>query len=193
MGSLVLKLSPVLQMSRQQFYQLCAVNPDLKLERTAQGELIVMPPTGGETGKANLSISGQLWLWNESRGLGEAFDSSTGFTLPNGSDRSPDAAWIAAARWQTLTTEQRERFVPLCPDFVVELRSPSDSLPKIQSKMQEYLENGCQLGWLVDRQQQQVMLYRPNRNPETLIAPQQVSGEPILPGFTLNLGKVWGA
>lgn len=192
MGSLVLKVSPVLQISRQQFYQLCQVNPDLKLERTAQGELIVMPPTGGETGKVNLSISSQLWLWNEHSGLGEAFDSSTGFTLPNGSDRSPDSAWIVAARWQTLTVEQRERFIPLCPDFVVELRSPSDSLSQIQKKMQEYLANGCQLGWLVDRKQQQVIIYKPNHSPETLMAPTLVSGEPILPGFVLNLAKVWG-
>jgi Uma2 family endonuclease len=146
MTALTLTLEPIIHLSRQQFYQLCQANPDLKLERTAQGDLIVMPPTGGETGKRNLSISSQLWIWNETTGLGEAFDSSTGFTLPNGSDRSPDVAWVEKARWQALTLDQRERFVPLCPDFVVELRSPSDTLAPLQQKMQEYLNNGCRLG-----------------------------------------------
>jgi Uma2 family endonuclease len=175
MTVLTLTLEPVIHLSRQQFYQLCQTNPDLKLERTAQGDLIVMPPTGGETGKCNLSISSQLWIWNESTGLGEAFDSSTGFALPNGSDRSPDVAWVEKARWQALTLEQRERFVPLCPDFVVELRSPSDTLAPLQQKMQEYLDNGCRLGWLIDRQQKRLKLcsLQPNWATTSVTTPLQ--------------------
>jgi Uma2 family endonuclease len=191
MTVLTLTLEPVIHLSRQQFYQLCQTNPDLKLERTAQGDLIVMPPTGGETGKCNLSISSQLWIWNESTGLGEAFDSSTGFALPNGSDRSPDVAWVEKARWQALTLEQRERFVPLCPDFVVELRSPSDTMAPLQQKMQEYLDNGCRLGWLIDRQQKQVTVYRPGQTPEVQEEPLSLSAESVLPGFCLNLNKIW--
>ncbi|PSN19009.1 hypothetical protein C7271_09565 [filamentous cyanobacterium CCP5] len=191
MTALTLTLEPIIHLSRQQFYQLCQANPDLKLERTAQGDLVVMPPTSGETGKRNLSISSQLWLWNESTGLGEAFDSSTGFTLPDGSDRSPDAAWVKKSRWEALTPDQRERFVPLCPDFVVELRSPSDSLAPLQQKMQAYLENGCRLGWLIDRKQRQAIVYRSGQPTETLAAPLGLSADPVLPGFQLNLQRIW--
>jgi Uma2 family endonuclease len=146
MTAITLNLNSIIKLTSEQFYQLCEENPDLKLERNANGELIVMPPTGGETGKRNLTAGALLWTWNEQTELGEAFDSSTGFTLPNKADRSPDASWVEKSRWSALTPEQREKFIPLCPDFVIELVSPSDSLKKTQEKMQEYMENGCRLG-----------------------------------------------
>ena len=146
MTALTLNLNAVIKLTSEQFYQLCQANPDLKLERNANGELIVMPPTGGETGKRNSNINLQIGNWNQQTQLGEVFDSSTGFTLPNGADRSPDAAWVEKSRWSALTAEQREKFIPLCPDFVIELLSPNDSLKKTQDKMQEYIENGCRLG-----------------------------------------------
>ncbi len=191
MASITLNLNPVVRLSREQFHTLCRENPDLKLERSATGELIVMPPTGGETGRRNVSVSGQLWAWNEQTDLGEAFDSSTGFTLPNGADRSPDASWVTRARWIALTPEQREKFVPLCPDFVVEILSPSDSLKKTQTKMAEYLENGCRLGWLLNRKGGSVEIYRPEQAVEILDAPLSISSESVLPGFTLSLRKFW--
>ncbi len=141
----------VLQVTQEQFEVLAAANRDIKLERTSEGELIVNPPTGGESGRRNLSISTQLGNWFEAQEeLGEAFDSSTGFILPNGANRSSDASWLSRERWESLTPQQRKSFVPLCPDFVVELRSESDSLPKLQAKMREYIDNGAKLGWLID-------------------------------------------
>ena len=191
MTALTLNLSPIIQLTSDQFYQLCAANPSLKLERNANGELIVMPPTGGETGKSNSNINAQLWWWNQQTQLGEVFDSSTGFTLPNNADRSPDAAWIEKSRWTALTPEQREKFIPLCPDFVIELLSPSDSLKKTEEKMQEYMENGCLLGLLINRQNRQVAIYRLGKKVEVLNAPTSISGEDILPGFTLNMQQIW--
>ncbi len=147
--SLELPSKLVLQVTQEQFEALAAVNRDLQLERTSEGELIVNPPTGGESGKRNFSITGQLSRWyEEHEDLGEGFDSSTGFRLPNGADRSPDASWVSRERWESLTTQQRKGFVPLCPDFVVELRSESDSLPKLQAKMQEYIDNGARSVYL---------------------------------------------
>lgn len=186
-----LNLDPIIQLTPEQFYQLCQQNPELKLERSATGELHIMSPTGGETGRVNMKISLQLALWNEQTQLGEVFDSSTGFHLPNGSDRSPDAAWIAQERWHNLTPEQREKFLPLCPDFAVEILSPSDRLAKTQAKMQEYLDNGCRLGWLINRKQRQVEIYRPAQPLEVLDAPTSVSGEEILVGFSLDLTAIW--
>jgi Uma2 family endonuclease len=191
MTQLTLNLNSVIQLSPNQFYQLCQANPDLKLERNANGELIVMPPTGGETGRTNAKINFQLSLWNEQTQLGEVFDSSTGFHLPNGADRSPDGAWVKKARWNALTTVQREQFLPLCPDFVIEILSPSDSLTKTQGKMQEYLENGCELGWLINRRNQTVEVYRPQQEIEVLERPDSVSGEAVLPGFVLRLDTFW--
>lgn len=191
MTAITLNLNPIIKLNPEQFYQLCQENPDLKLERSSQGELIVMPPTGGETGKRNLTTSAQLWLWNEQTQLGETFDSSTGFTLPNKADRAPDASWVEKSRWEALTPEEREKFIPLCPDFVIELLSPSDNLKKTQEKMQEYIENGCRLGWLINRKKREIEIYRPNREVEILIAPQTISGENVLPGFVLNLQKIW--
>ncbi len=181
-----------LQVTPEQFAAIAAVNPDLTLERTATGELVVNLPTGGETGKRNLRISTQLGNWYEAHPeLGEAFDSSTGFTLPNGANRSPDAAWVSRAPWQALTPAQQKGFVPLSPDFVIELRSESDSLAKLQSKLQEYMDNGTQLGWLIDPQQQQVEIYRAGQGVEIVVNPSQLSGETVLPGFVLNLRRVW--
>ncbi len=190
MTALTLNLDPIIQLNSEQFYQLCAANPDLKLERNANGELIVMPPTGGETGKRNSNINVQLWLWNDRTQLGEVFDSSTGFTLPNKADRSPDAAWVEKSRWSALTPEQREKFIPLCPDFVIELLSPTDSLKKTQEKMVEYIQNGCLLGLLINRKNQQVEIYRPDREVEILNNPSSISCEDVLPGFVLNLQSI---
>jgi len=191
MTALTLNFNPIIQLTSDQFYQLCTANPDLKLERNANGELIVMPPTGGETGKRNSNINLQLGIWNERTQIGELFDSSTGFTLPNQADRSPDAAWIEKSRWEALTSEQREKFIPLCPDFVIELLSPSDRLSQIQEKMREYMENGCRLGLLINRRNRQVEIYRLGREVEVLDAPSIISCEDVLPGFILNMQQIW--
>jgi len=190
MTALSVNLSPAIDLTDEQFYQLCQANQDLRFERAATGELIIMPPTGGETGKSNAGITAQLWLWNQQTKLGEVFDSSTGFKLPNGAHRSPDAAWIRKQRWNSLTPDQKERFIPLCPDFVVELLSPSDNLKTVQAKMQEYCENGAHLGWLIDRQSQQVKVYRPGEAVEILESPAILFGEAILPGFELDLRTI---
>jgi Uma2 family endonuclease len=191
MTAITLNLNSIIKLTSEQFYQLCEENPDLKLERNANGELIVMPPTGGETGKSNSTANAQIWTWNEQTELGEVFDSSTGFTLPNKADRSPDVSWVEKSRWSALTPEQREKFIPLCPDFVIELVSPSDSLKKSQEKMQEYMENGCRLGWLINRKKREVEIYRPGEDVEVLQSPLTLSGENVLPGFVLNLQKIW--
>jgi Uma2 family endonuclease len=188
---LTLNLNSVIKLTSEEFYQLCQDNPDLKLERNAAGELIIMPPTGGETGKRNANLIFQLAQWNEQNQLGEVFDSSTGFTLPNGADRSPDASWVEKIRGNSLTKEQREKFIPLCPDFVIEILSPSDRLPKVQEKMQEYLENGCRLGLVINRKKQELEIYRPHQQVEIIQAPQSFGAEDVLPGFILNLQKIW--
>ena len=191
MTAITLNLNSIIKLTSEQFYQLCEENPDLKLERNAKGELIVMPPTGGETGKSNSTANAQIWTWNDRTELGEVFDSSTGFTLPNKADRSPDVSWVEKSRWSALTPEQREKFIPLCPDFVIELVSPSDRLKKSQEKMQEYMENGCRLGWLINRKKPEVEIYRPGQDVEVLQSPLTLSGENVLPGFVLNLQKIW--
>jgi Uma2 family endonuclease len=177
--------------THEQFVQLALANRDLQLERTATGELIVIPPTGSETGNRNLDIEGQLWLWNRQTKLGKAFNSSTGFHLPNGADRSPDAAWVRQERWDALTPEQRKGFAPLCPDFVLELRSESDNISPLRAKMREYQENGARLGWLIDRKNRKVEIYR-HQDVEVLDNPSTLSGEDVLPGFVLDLTEVWG-
>lgn len=179
-----------LNLTDEQFYQLCLRNRDLRLERTATGELIVMSPAGSETAQRNLSIGAQLWLWNEQHALGVAFDSSAGFKLPNSADRSPDASWIVQSRWDAISPAEKRRFAPICPDFVVELRSPSDDLKAVRAKMQEYIDNGACLGWLIDPETQRVEIYRPGQAVEVLHHPATLSGESILPGFVLNLEKV---
>jgi Uma2 family endonuclease len=179
------------KVTHEQFQQIAAVNRDLRLERSATGELIVMPPTGSETGNRNLDIEGQLWLWNRQTKLGVAFNSSSGFRLPNDADRSPDASWVKLERWQALTTKEQEGFAPICPDFVVELRSKSDNLEPLREKMREYMENGARLGWLIDRKNQKVEIYRQNQDVEILDNPRTLSGEEVLPGFVLDLTDVW--
>jgi Uma2 family endonuclease len=182
----------LLHVTPEQFEALAAANPDLRLERTVRGELIVNPPTGGESSQRNSSLTGKLDFWGEeNENLGVTFDSSGGFILPNGATRSPDASWVRRERWEALTPEQRQGFVPLCPDFVVELRSASDSLSKLQEKMQEYMANGARLGWLIDPQNQRVEIYRPGREVEVLEQPMELSGEEVLPGFVLNLRRIW--
>jgi Uma2 family endonuclease len=192
MTTLTLNLNSVIKLTRSQFYQLCQENPDLKLERNAQGELIIMPPTGGETGRSNVHLILQVASWNEQNQKGEVFDSSTGFTLPNGADRSPDVSWVEKSRWDALTKEQREKFLPLCPDFVIEIMSPSDTLKKVQDKMDEYIKNECRLGWLINKKKQEVEIYRPGQEVEVLKSPPTLSGEDILPDFVLSMQKIWG-
>ncbi|MCC5624979.1 Uma2 family endonuclease [Nostoc sp. CHAB 5715] len=192
MTALTLNLNSILKLTTEQFYQLCEENPDLQLERNAQGELVIIPPTGGETGRSNVNLILQLASWNEQKQLGEVFDSSTGFTLPSGADRSPDVSWVKKSRWDSLTKEQREKFIPLSPDFAIEIMSPSDTLKKVQEKMHEYMSNGCRLGWLINRKKQEVEIYRPGQDVEILKSPQTLSGETILPGFVLNMKKIWG-
>ncbi len=181
-----------LRVTPEQFAALAVANRELRLERTATGELIVNPPTGGNTGYRNSKINYFLVRWiEEEGGDGAAFDSSTGFELPNGANRSPDAAWVSQARWDALTQEQQEGFIPLCPDFVVELRSKSDTLQDLQLKMEEYIENGTKLGWLIDPKNKRVEVYRPGQGVEVLENPSLLSGETLLPGFTLSLKRVW--
>jgi Uma2 family endonuclease len=188
---IALNLRPTLHLTDEVFEQLCQQNPDLRLERTAQGELIAMPPAGSETGYRNADLLGQLWQWNRRWQLGIVFDSSAGFTLPNGAIRSPDAAWIAQARWDALTPAQRRRFAPLCPDFVLELKSPSDDLPALQAKLQEYMANGAQLGWLIDPETQQVYSYRPGQPVQIWERPACLAGDPVLPNFTMDFMPIW--
>lgn len=191
MNALTVDFNSIINLSDEQYFQLCQANRDLKFERTATGELVIMPPTGGETGNRNGRISQQLFNWADLDRTGIAFDSSTGFKLPNSAFRSPDAAWISLERWNTLTPSQKEQFIPLCPDFVIELLSPSDRTSVIQEKMLEYLANGVQLGWLINRKSQQVEIYRPNTEVEIKAAPKTLSGEAVLPGFILNLEPIW--
>jgi len=188
---LLVHFQPVLNLTEDQFFELCQLNRELRIERTAQGELLIMPPTGWETSEHNAEISMQLRQWAKHDGTGTSTDSSAGFILPSTAVRSPDAAWIRHDRLATLTAEQRKKFLPLCPDFVLELRSPTDSLSVLQDKMQEYMDNGAQLGWLIDPVRQRVFIYRPDSPVEHLDKPDSVSAEPVLPGFRLDLREIW--
>ena len=190
MNTFTLDLQSI-ELTQEQFYQLCINNRDLHIERNANGDLVIMPPTGGETGNRNGRLIQQLFNWSDSDGTGIAFDSSTGFILPNGANRSPDASWIPLTKWNALTDEEKQRFLPLCPDFAVELLSPSDNLAKTQKKMQEYLDNGMVLGWLINPVQQQVEIYRQGKQIEVLNAPNSLSGENVLSEFVLNLHSIW--
>lgn len=187
---ITLNLKPVVKLTPEQFFQLCESNPETKLEMTSLGELVVMSPTGGMSGNRNIKLSYRLEKWTEADGTGIAFDSSTMFKLPNGAFRSPDAAWILLERWNQLSLEQQETFPPICPDFVIELRSKSDSLRSLQDKMQEYINNGIRLGFLLDPQGKQVEIYRQGREKDVLNAPTQLSGEAVLPGFILKLEQI---
>jgi len=189
--SIQLPKAIALQVSLEQFEFLAVANRDLRLERTAAGELIVNPPTGWETGEQNSSLSGELYLWWRSHNLGKVFDSSTGFILPDGAIRSPDASWVSQERWQAIASTEKGAFAKICPDFVVELRSKSDRLSELQAKMREYIDNGARLGWLIDPQNHQVEIYRLGKEVEVLVNPSQLSGEDVLPGFVLDLRRVW--
>lgn len=184
-------LTSMPKLSDQQFYNFCRTNPDLRIERNANGEIIVMPPAFSDTGNRNGRIFGQLFVWSEADGTGEAFDSSAGFTLPNGAVRSPDASWILSERWNTLLPEKQASFAEIVPDFVVELRSSSDTLVSLQEKLEEYIANGVRLGLLIDRKNRQVHVYRSNQEPEILDHPDSVSCEPEMLGFALKMAKIW--
>ena len=173
-----------------QFAEICQTNRDLHLELTSTGELIILAPTAWGSSTRNFKLGGQIYIWNEQTQLGEAFDSSGGFILPNGAQRSPDVAWVERSRIVAIDPDP-EKFLPLAPDFLIELRSATDSLPKLQQKMQEYQANGVRLGWLIDPQNQRVEIYRIDRETEILQSPTQLSGEHVLPGFTLDLTTIW--
>ncbi len=196
MTALILNLSPTIELTDEQFFQLCQNNRDLRLERTAEGELIIMPPTGWESGNRNSRLTQRLGNWADVDGTSLAFDSSTGFKLPNGANRSPDASWVSRKRLEALNSDP-DKFLPIAPDFAVELRSASDSLKTVQQKMQEYIDNGVRLGWLIDPQNQQVEIYRPGQEVEILrrrspseTSPTSLSGEDVLPGFVLDLTQI---
>lgn len=191
MSALTLQLPPVLKLTDEQFAQLATANRDLRLELTVNGELIIMPPTGGETGNRNFEIYIDLGIWNRQTRLGKAFDSSTGFRLPKGGTRSPDVSWVRMERWNTLTEEQRRKFLPLCPDFAVELVSETDDVEETRKKMQEYIDNGLRLGWLIIPKLKQVEIYRLNLEVEVLQSPATLSGGDVLPGFVLNLQPIF--
>ncbi len=179
------------KLTEEQFMELCQENPELRLELTAQGELVIMPPTGSEGGWRSGEVFLSLGIWTKQDGTGLSFDSSTGFTLPNGAIRSPDASWILRERWSALTKAQREKFAPICPDFVIEVRSLTDRLPDLLEKMQEYLDNGARLGWLIDPIDKRAYLYRPGQPVEILDNPYTLNGDPVLPGFRLNVQELW--
>jgi Uma2 family endonuclease len=188
---LVLRLAPVVELSDDQLLALCEINHELWIERNARGELLLMPPAGGETGNREIEVAFQLQGWAKRDGTGVAFSASTGFLLPNGAMRAADGAWAPRARWEALTPEARKGFLPFCPDFVVELRSPSDRLRNLQDKLAEWIANGARLGWLIDREPRHVYVYRPDAPVERLDAPDTLSASPVLPGFALDLREVW--
>ena len=188
---MAIRLPDSILVSEDDFFEFCQLNRDLRIERTAHGEILIMPPTGGETGNRGAEITFQLKLWAKRDGVGEVFDSSTGFILPNTAMRSPDAAWVLRARLTKLTAEEKKKFIPLCPDFVIELKSPSDNLKTVQAKMEEYIENGARLGWLLDPDARRVHVYDADGRREAIEAAERISADPVLPGFTLDLADIW--
>lgn len=188
---IVVRLRPVIEMTDDQFYEFCQLNRDLRMERTTKGELIIMPPVGGEGSKRNADLTTDLNLWNRQTELGVVFDSSGGFKLPLGGNRSPDASWVKLERWAALTPEQRKKFLPLCPDFLIELASETDSIEELREKMQEYLDNDLRLGWLIEPKTKKVEIYRQGREVEVLESPATLCGEDVLPGFILDLQPIF--
>jgi len=180
-----------LRMNDDEYFQFCQLNPELRIERTSEGDIIVMAPTGGKSGRQNAKLTARVTNWAEQDATGQAFDSSTEFILPNHAGRAPDVSWIRNERWDALTEKEQEQFPPLCPDFVVELRSKTDRLKTLQAKMDEYLANGAQLGWLIDPIEHKVHIYQPGAAPKILGDPKTVSGEPLLKGFALNVQELW--
>lgn len=180
-----------IRLTAEQFQRICRDNRDLRLELTSDGDLIIMPPTGSKTGQRNFNLNRQFAIWVEQDGTGVGFDSSTGFTLPDGAILSPDASWVRLERWDALSEEEQEGFAPLCPDFVIELRSHSNTLKSLREKMQEYLENGAQLAWLINPPERRVYVYRAGEEVEVLSDPATISGDPILKGFVLQLTELW--
>jgi Uma2 family endonuclease len=190
---LILHLGPLLQkMSDHDFFEFCQLNREWHIELTSKGDLVLMPQTGGQTGRLNFTLTGLFSVWIEADGTGIGFDSSTGFTLPNGAKRSPDLSWVKRSRWEALTKEEQAAFPPLCPDFVVEIHSHSDAINTLQVKMQEYITNGALLGWLIDPVEKKVYIYQPSAAVCCLENPQTISGDPVLPGFILELQRLWG-
>jgi Uma2 family endonuclease len=187
----VLHWPPSMRVVNDQFFEFCQANKELRIERTAQGDCEIMAPTGGETGWRNSGLIAQLYNWAEREGSGVVFDSSSGFVLPNGAIRSPDVSWVKRARLAVLTSEQKQRFLPLCPDFVIELRSPCDNLKALQDKMQEYIENGASLGWLIDTEARQVLVFQPQQKLISLEQPEVMSADEVLKGFELDMQKIW--
>ncbi len=173
------------------FNELCSLNPELKLETNNKGELIIMSPTGSETGRRNLDLEGQFWYWNKQYKLGVVFDSSTGFTLPSGAKRSPDVSWITLERWNNLTSIEQRGFAPIAPDFVLELMSPTDDLITVQKKMEEYMSNGVRLGWLINPEDKQVEVYCPGKAKELLESPNTIANDDVLPGLIIELDTIW--
>jgi len=192
-ASVLVHMRPLFEMNDEQFEEFCRLNRDLRIEMTAEGDLIIMSPTFGRTGNRNFKLTALVYLWSERDGTGVGFDSSTLFVLPNGAKRSPDVSWVRKTRLATLTDEQKNKFLPLCPDFVLELRSSSDSLAEVQAKMREYMDNGAQLGWLLDPSTRSVYVYRANGTVEQIENAETVAGDPLMPAFVLNLRGVWEA
>jgi Uma2 family endonuclease len=184
-------LSPAYPMTQDQFFDFCQQNEGKRFERTAEGEIIIMAPSGGEAGFQDAEVCTQLSIWAKTIGKGKVTGSSGGFILPNGANRAPEAAWITPEQMAALTPEQRKKFLPICPFFLIEVKSPSDSLKTLQDKMGEYIANGCKLGWLIDPSSLQVHVYRPGQPVQVLDNPQTLKGEPELPGFMLDLEPVW--
>jgi Uma2 family endonuclease len=190
-GRLRLDLRPWPDLSEDEFFELCAANRELRMERLATGEIIIMPPAGGESGYRNMELLGGLAVWTTANGRGTAFSESAGFRLPDGAVLAPDASWVANERLSTLTNEQLERFLPLCPDFVVEIRSRTDRLTDLHAKLEQFIANGARLGWLIDPYERTVDIYRPGQEPEHLVAPERIAGDPELPNFLLELEPIW--
>ncbi len=188
---MVLSTRPVLEMDDEQLFEFCRINREWRIERTAEGELEIMTPPGGETSDKNAEITMQLRLWAKRNGTGVAFDSNGGFILPNGAMRSPHASWVRREHLAELTPEQKQRFLPVCPDFVVELRSPADRLAPIETKMREYIENGARLGWLIDPEERKVHVYKNGEPVRILDNPGTLRADPTLPGFVLDLKPIW--